>query len=276
MLLESRLRFLKDDRGNFDRKDRVPMDSADNVTHNPCVQVIQHAGWAEVILSRPERKNAIIGPMGQELAAALDQLDADERVNLVLLRGAGGAFCSGLDLKLFNAEPAPEWLKQFPVMWRAAHRALFNFNKPIVGALERFAINGGAALAIACDLLIVGEESFLQVGEVQIGMAAPYNLAWLNLRHPESVSAGIALVGDRLNGAQMLRLGLASSCVRDDLVLTEADRLCERLAAYPSGALKRIKTGLRARLDVSADAWFDRFTGIHQTPTRPPQLAKRP
>jgi len=246
------------------------MENADSSPDDACVQVVHHTGWAEVILSRPERKNAIIGPMGQELASALDQLDRDNRVHLVMLRGAGGAFCSGLDLKAFNAEPKPAWLSQFPVLWRAAHRALFNFNKPIVGALERFAINGGAALAIACDLLIVGEESFLQVGEVQLGMAAPYNLAWLSLRHPESINAGIVLVGDRLSGAQMIRLGLANTCVRDDLVLTETNQLCERLAAYPAGALQRIKTGLRARLDVGADAWFDRFTGINQPAPRPP------
>ena len=78
----------------------------------------------------------------------------------------------------------------------------FSIVKPVVGALQRFAINGGAALAIACDLLIVGRESFIQVGEAQIGMAAPYNLAWLSLRHPESTIARVALIGDRIYGEE--------------------------------------------------------------------------
>jgi len=254
----------------IDAQDALLMTSAASDPDPACVQTVHHTGWAEVILSRPDRKNAIIGPMGQELASAFDQLANDDRVNLVLLRGAGGAFCSGLDLKAFNADPKPAWLNQFPTLWRGAHRALYNFDKPIVGALERFAINGGAALAIACDLLVVGDESFLQVGEVQIGMAAPYNLAWLSLRHSESVNAGIALIGDRLNGAQLLRLGLAHSCVGDAQVLNEATRLSERLASYPAGALQRIKTGLRARLDHTADAWFDRFTSTSASPPRPP------
>jgi enoyl-CoA hydratase/carnithine racemase len=253
-----------------DAQDAFFMSSAVSTPDPACVQVVHHTGWAEVILSRPDRKNAITGPMGQELAFTLDQLANDDAVNLVLLRGAGGAFCSGLDLKAFNADPKPDWLTQFPTLWRGAHRALFNFNKPIIGALERFAINGGAALAIACDLLVVGEASFLQVGEVQIGMAAPYNLAWLSLRHPESANAEITLIGDRLNGAQMLRLGLATTCVGDDQVLNEATRLAERLASYPAGALQRIKTGLRARLDHTADAWFDRFTSTSAAPPRPP------
>jgi enoyl-CoA hydratase/carnithine racemase len=238
------------------------------------VLIERHHGWAEIVLSRPERKNAITGPLGRALAAALDAMAEDDTVNLVLLRGAGGAFCSGLDLTEFNAQPAPEWLGEFQQIWRGAHRALFRFDKPIVGAMERYAINGGAALAIACDQLIVGERAYLQVGEVQLGMAAPYNLAWLALRHGEAVGAQVALLGDRLAGPDLLRLGIAQRCVADADVLTEATALCERLAGYPQGALARIKRGLRARLYDDADTWFDRFTTAGGPPPRPPARAR--
>jgi enoyl-CoA hydratase/carnithine racemase len=238
--------------------------------HASAVLIKRRSGWAEVVLSRPERKNAITGPLGIALAAALHELADDTGVHLVLLRGAGGAFCSGLDLGEFNAEPAPAWLGDFQQIWRGAHRALFQFPKPIVGALERYAINGGAALAIACDLLVAGEQAFLQVGEVKLGMAAPYNLAWLGLRHAEAVNAEIALLGERLTGPELLRLGVAQRCVADAAVLDEARALCERLAGYPAGALARIKTGLRARLEEGADAWFDRFTTAGAPPPMPP------
>ena len=128
----------------------------------------------------------------------------------------------------------------------------------MIGALERYAINGGAALALACDLLVAGDEAFLQVGEVQIGMAAPYNMAWLSLRHSEQVMAQVALVGDRLVGESLVALGLAVSASSDPLA--GARDLARRLADYPDGGLVRIKAGLRARLDCSADDWFDRFT----------------
>jgi enoyl-CoA hydratase/carnithine racemase len=228
-----------------------------------------HDGWAELILNRPERKNAISGPLGIALAEQIENLNRNDNVRVILFRGAGGAFCSGLDLKEFNADPAPEWLTEFQTIWRGAHRALFECKKPIVGALQRYAINGGAALALACDILVVGETSFLQVGEVQIGMAAPYNLAWLSLRHSEGKMAEIALLGDRLAGSRLLEMGLAQVCVPDDIVLSEATALCERLAGFPDGGLGRIKAGLRARLDVNADTWFDRFTSADPVGARP-------
>ncbi len=223
------------------------------------VSIESHDGWAEVILSRPARKNAITGPLGTAVAAALRALDQDDDIQLMLLRGAGGSFCSGLDLKEFNAIPAPAWLPEFPGIWREAHRALFELRKPLVGALERFAINGGAALAIACDLLVVGRGAFLQVGEAKLGMAAPYNLAWLGLRHSQAVAAEIALIGDRLPGPELGRLGIAQRVVADDRVLVTAQELCATLAAYPQGALARIKAGLRAGCPLGADEWFDRF-----------------
>ena len=64
-------------------------------------------------------------------------------------------------------------------------------------------------------------------------------------------------------------MGLARQVVADDRVLEEARALCERLAAFPSGGLQRIKAGLRARLEVDADTWFDRFTGVDPVAKRP-------
>ena len=218
-------------------------------------------GWAEVILNRPERKNAINGPLGLELRDAFETLSVDDEVRVILFRGSEGAFCSGLDLKAFNEPPEPEWVKDFQQIWRGAHRAIFNCKKPVVGALERFAINGGAALLLACDLLVVGRESFVQVGEAQIGMAAPYNLAWLSLRHSESTITRVALIGDRIYGEEMKSCGLADVCCEDPQVLIEAKGLAAKLAAYPGHGLKRIKTVIRGAQSLDADDWFNCFTG---------------
>ena len=221
------------------------------------VTIEYHSGWAVVVLNRPEVKNAINGPLGVALADAFHSVDADDSVNVVVFRGAGGAFCSGLDLKAFNADPAPDWLASFQNIWRGAHRAIFDCRKPIIGALERYAINGGAALALAADLLIAGDEAFLQVGEVKIGMTAPYNLAWLRLRHSETVASEIALIGDRYHGAQLKSLGIANRSVPDQQVIDSAREMAQQLAEYPAGALARIKSGLRRYGPASADEWFD-------------------
>ena len=146
---------------------------------------------------------------------------------------------------------------------------MFNCSKPIVGALERYAINGGAALAIACDYLLVGEQAFWQVGEVQIGMAAPYNMAWLNLRHSERVIAEVTFIGDRLPGAELVRLGLANEAIADDQVLANARALCQRFADFPLGTPQKIKVGMRSRISESADEWFDRHTSVAGSRVKP-------
>ena len=224
------------------------------------VLVETHEGWAEVVLNRPERKNAIVGPLGVELAKAVGRLNEDPEIRVVVLRGSEGAFCSGLDLKAFNETPEPGWVKNFQQIWRGAHRAIYNCNKPIIGALEKYAINGGAALALSCDLLVSGEDAFLQVGEARIGMAAPYNLAWLSLRQPESVISRVALIGDRLSGVELGQMGLAYRVVPDTDVLKEAQALAKELAGFPENGLNRIKTVMRAAQSLTADEWFDQFT----------------
>jgi len=108
-----------------------------------------HDGWAELILNRPEKKNAITGPLGIKLEQTINELSADPAIRVILLRGNDGAFCSGLDLKAFNEKPEPDWVKDFQKIWRGAHSAIFNCQKPIIGALEKYAINGGAALGFA-------------------------------------------------------------------------------------------------------------------------------
>lgn len=238
-------------------------------------RVERHDTWAEVILDRPERKNAITGPLGTALADAFESVQTDDAIQAVLFRGAGGAFCSGLDLKAFGAEPKPDWMADWAATWRRAHLAIFACEKPIVCALERYAINGGAALAIASDFCIAGEEAFLQVGEVRIGMAAPYNLAWLSIRHGEAVSARVALRGDRIQGPELVRLGLATEAVADADVLTRARAYTEELAGFPAGASARIKRIVRRCNGVDAAALFDEAKALSAGGAAPPKQGQR-
>ena len=214
---------------------------------------------AHVVLNRPARRNALTGPLVDQLIEAIDSVHGDDEVTVIVIRGAGNAFCSGLDLKEFSAEPQPEWVRSFGEKWRAVHARLFDSDRIIVGALERAAVNGGAALAFACDFLIVGEQSFIQVGEIQQGMAAPMNMAWLRLRYSEATAGRLALLGDRVVGPEMVRLGIAHEVVGDDQVLTHVDALAEKLASHDPDGVRRIKTSLRRTVVTdTAEEWFAR------------------
>jgi len=224
---------------------------------------------AHVVLNRPHRRNALTGPLADQFADALDALHQDENVTVIVLRGAGNAFCSGLDLKAFGEDPQPEWVPDFGRKWRRVHATLFESDRIIVGALERAAVNGGAALAMACDFLIAGDAAFLQVGEIQQGMAAPMNMAWLRLRFDESVAGRIALLGDRIQGPDLVRLGVAFASVPDDQVLGAVDELVDRLAAHNVVGVRRIKSSLRRTIVTdSADEWFARALAADPLPTQ--------
>jgi enoyl-CoA hydratase/carnithine racemase len=237
---------------------------------DPEVLLLRHEGWAEIVLNRPDRRNAIDGALADRLHDALGAVQADATLRAVVLRGAGGAFCSGLDLKAFGATPTPAWVPRFGAHWRAVHVALASLRPVLLVALERFAINGGAALALAGDLTVCGEGAFLQVAEIRLGMAAPNNLAWLRLRHPESVAARLALTGDRVGAAELLRLGVATEVVADDRVVARCLERAAELANLPAAGVTAMKSSLRAAwMGTTPDAWFESFAVPLAAPAAP-------
>ena len=220
--------------------------------------LVERAGTvAEVVLNRPERKNAITGPLAVALREALIECDGDPGIHAVLLRGAGGAFSSGLDLKEFNADPRPEWLAGFQAAWRGVHTTLFAMNTATVCALEGYAINAGSALALGADFMVCGESAFLQVGEVRQGRPAPMNLAWLRAKYGDALARRIMLLGRRIPGPELLRLGIAHEVVTDDGVLSSSRALAQELAELPLEGIAATKQLLR-RLDLPGQPndWF--------------------
>lgn len=203
-----------------------------------------HDGWGELILSRPDRRNALTGPMVEALRAGLAKLHLGG-ARVVVLRGEGGAFSSGLDLDAFAVQPAPAWRASWADDYAAFHSELYRSPAVIVGALERYAINGGASLALACDLLVAGEGSFIVVGEAALGMNAPMNVAWLRLRTSEAIAAQILFGADRFPAAELRRLGLVYKVVPDHEVVLQAHELAKRLAGFPGQGLAAIKDAMR-------------------------------
>lgn len=222
-------------------------------------------GVAIVELHRPERKNSLTGPLLDRLAEQVHAASADASVQVVVLCGAGGAFCSGLDLKEYRADPPPPWLANAAASLRAAHTALGQCGVPIVVAMERYAINGGAAFALAADLLVVGETSWLQVGEVLMDMAAPMNLAWLVPRHPVSTIMRLVIPGERVLGPQLAAMNIAHEVVDDDQVRDRAIELATQIAAYPQGAPRSMKQSVLRVADAAQTAdWFEHVWTVAQ------------
>jgi enoyl-CoA hydratase/carnithine racemase len=253
----------------------TPDTNAGTSTDQPLVRRTDRDGAAIIELHRPERKNAIIPPMLDELAAHVIAASTDPDVRAVLLCGAGGAFCSGLDVTEYNADPPPAWKATAAESIRRAHLAIADCPHPVVVALERYAINGGAAFALAGDLLITGRDAWLQVAEVRIGMAAPMNLAWLVARHPVATVLQIALSGNRFTGEELLRMNIAHEVVDDADVRERAETLAIEIASYPQGTAQLLKAAtlqLASEQTTTTDsaAWFARAAEL-APPGAPPR-----
>jgi enoyl-CoA hydratase/carnithine racemase len=214
------------------------------------VLAIPHEGWGELVLNRPGRRNALAPDSAAALREGLSTLLAGG-ARVVLLRGEGGTFCSGLDVDLFQGGAGAAWAAD----WTGFHRDLHACPAVVICALERYAINAGAALALGSDLMVAGEGAILTVGEAAIGMHAPMNLAWLRLKAPESVAAQLALGAGRMGGADLHRLGLAWALVPDGEVHDHARAAAIRMAGWPAGTLAGIKAALRRPIPEGGDVF---------------------
>ncbi len=201
-------------------------------------------GIGELVLNRPARRNSLIGPMVNELAEGLRSLSSNADCNVIIIRGNEGYFCAGLDLKAFAEDPPPAWRAHFNSDWLNFHNDIFNCPKPVLGALEGFAIAGGSALAFACDFLVVGKNSFLHVAEVEKGLKAPINTAWLSIRFSYACALKILVQGQRYYGDELVDLGIADRCVEEVDVLQATRELGRRLSGFDPGVVQSMKRSL--------------------------------
>ena len=203
-------------------------------------------GVGELVLNRPKQRNALTGPLVVELTESLTKLLADPECKVIVLRGAEGFFCAGLDLKAFSATPAPEWRSEFQSLWANYHQAVYLSNIPIIGALEGFAIAGGSSLALSCDFLIAGESAFMHVSEVERNMLAPLNVFWLTQRYGYQIALRLGLLGERWSATDLQHAGIVERVVADDDVVGAAMDMANRFASFDTANVRALKRSIKA------------------------------
>ncbi len=208
-------------------------------------------GVGELVLNRPAQRNSLTGPLVAELTEGLKSLNQNPDCRAIVVSGAEGYFCAGLDLKAFAADPAPAWKVDFQDMWAEYHRTVFNTEVPVIGALQGFAIAGGSSLALSCDFLVIGEGAFMHVFEVERNMLAPLNIFWLTQRYGYQVALRMGLLGERWTGSELLAAGLAEKCVSDDQVMAEAMAMAERFAGFDSQNVRALKRSIQAGVEAN-------------------------
>lgn len=211
-----------------------------------------HGHVLVLTLNRPEAKNAFNAAMSQALSDALDRFEADSALRVAVLTGAGGSFSAGMDLKalLKGERSASEARGGFGIMSKPP-------NKPIIAAVEGYAVAGGLELALCCDLIVATESTKMGLPEVKRGLVAVGGgLFRLPRRIPYHMVMELALTGDTHPAARFAQLGLVSQVVSDGQALAAALALAERIAANAPLSLAATKQIVRESYAwTEQDAW---------------------
>jgi enoyl-CoA hydratase len=191
------------------------------------VQVEADGGVLVVTIDRPEARNAVNLAVAEGIAAALDRLDRDDDLRAGVLTGAGGTFCAGMDLKAFVAGERPYVAERgFAGIVQGPPR------KPIIAAIEGWALAGGFEIALACDLIVAARDARFGIPEVKRGLvAAGGALIRLPRRIPYHVAMELALTGDPIGAERAYELGIASRLTEPGEALATARELAATIAA---------------------------------------------
>jgi len=199
---------------------------------------VERAGRTLVItINRPGARNAVNHAVATAIAAAMDELDADPDLWVGVLTGGGGTFSAGLDLKAFlRGEPREVGTRGFAGFTEAPP------SKPLIAAVEGYALAGGCEMALACDLIVAADDATFGLPEVKRGLiAGSGGLLHLPRLIPPRIAMEHALTGDTLSAVDAHRWGLVNRLTSPGRALGGARALAERIAANAPLAVRTTK-----------------------------------
>lgn len=209
-------------------------------------------GVMTITLNRPQAKNAVNKAMADGISAAIDELESNPDLRVAIITGAGGTFCSGMDLKAFVTG-------ELPVVEGRGFAGLVEYlvKKPVIAAVEGYALAGGFEVAISCDLIVVSEEAKFGIPEVKRGLAAAGGgLIKLPKQIPARIAMELALTGDFISAQRAYELGLVNQVVPAGTALEAARALAARIAANGPLAVAASKQVVARAQDWDSDQMF--------------------
>jgi enoyl-CoA hydratase len=211
-----------------------------------------------ITINRPDQRNAVNGAVARGIGAALDALDDDAGLAVGVLTGAGKGFCAGMDLKGFVSGDRPhvEGRGFAGITQRSA-------DKPLIAAIEGFAVAGGLEVALACDLIVASRGARLGIPEVKRSLvAAGGALLRLPRALPRTVAMELALTGDPMLAERAHELGLVNRLAEPGQAVEQALELAAAIAANGPLALAATKRILVDSVDWPQTDFFERQRAI--------------
>jgi methylglutaconyl-CoA hydratase len=214
---------------------------------------------ATITLNRPEKRNAISTPMIQELLAVLDEAERGE-CRVVIVTGAGKAFCSGMDLETLAsiARQSPAQHLEDSQRMAAMFRRIWSFPKPLIAAVNGAAIAGGCGIATLCDFTLAVPEAKFGYTEVRIGFIPAIVSVFLTRQIGEKRARDLLLSGRIFDAAEAEELGLVNSIVAPQKLLGASHELADVLRKSSPTSLRQTKRLLYDSAAATLDAELER------------------
>ena len=223
------------------------------------------AGIATITLNRPEKLNAFSGTMREDLLAALRSCERDEQVRVVVITGAGRAFCAGGDVESMSALQKSNDVASFRKLLDAGRDVVLqivSMEKPVIASINGVAAGAGCNLALACDYRIASDEAKLGETFVRIGLHPDWGGTWLLPRLVgRSRALEILMTGRMIGPAEAAAIGMIDRIVPASDLANETEKLARAIADGPPlaiGAIKRAlnaseRNDLRAQLELESE-----------------------
>jgi 2-(1,2-epoxy-1,2-dihydrophenyl)acetyl-CoA isomerase len=214
-----------------------------------------HDGIATLTMNRPEARNALSGEMQAGLSEAIPRLAADRKVRVIVLTGAGGAFCAGGDVKGFAAQPAGAGGGGFDLEARVhglrrameVSRWLAEAPKPTLAVIPGAAAGAGLSLALACDIRVAAEAAKLTTAFSKVGLAGDYGGSYfLSQLVGQAKARELYFTAEVISGAEAAELGIVNEAVPAGELDAAGERWARKLAGLPTIAIGYMKRNLNA------------------------------
>jgi enoyl-CoA hydratase/3-hydroxyacyl-CoA dehydrogenase len=218
------------------------------------VKLVRDGSVATLIMNRPDQMNALNGAVFDDLDDIVTELEKDKAVRVVIVTGEGRAFIAGADIKEMS-EKDPAQMRTFTAHGQQVLRRLEKLGKPVIAAINGFALGGGMELALACDIRLASERARFGLPEVKLGifpgLGGTQRLTRLVGKGP---ACELIFCGDIIDPATALRMGLVDKVVCPERLMPEAREIARRISANAPIAVALAKSSINKALETDLEA----------------------
>jgi methylglutaconyl-CoA hydratase len=214
---------------------------------------------ATITLNRPDKRNAINPQMISELLTAFDEIEK-KKIRVVIMTGAGSAFCAGMDLEMLSAiaQQSPQENQDDSRRIAKLFRRIWSFPRPIICAVNGHALAGGCGIATLCDFTLAVPEAKFGYTEVRIGFLPAIVSVFLTRQIGDKRARDLLLTGRKIDAKEAQQLGLVTEIVEAEKLMSRASELTDYLVEVSPGSLSRAKRLLVTAEQAGVEADLER------------------